>query len=186
MSSILSGQTYFFDNYGPEQGLESSIVYAILQSKDDYIWLGTDAGVARFDGINFINYTTEHGLAPKGVRTIFEDNSGNIWFGHIGGALTRYNGKKFEPLFITDTLPDLDVTSFIHDKDGSLWISTHGDGVYRIENPNEKTARIKYTHYKGGRLGDRVFSSLLHSDGTLYFVTDLGIRKYIPAENTFQ
>jgi ligand-binding sensor domain-containing protein/serine phosphatase RsbU (regulator of sigma subunit) len=186
ISDILFGQTYFFDNYGPEQGLESSIVYAIIQSRDDYIWLGTDAGAARFDGINFINYTTEDHLAPKGVRTILEDNSGNIWFGHIGGALTRYDGKSFEPIFITDTLPDLDVTSFIQDKDGFLWISTHGDGVYKIENPNDKKEKIRYTHYKGGRLGDRVFSSLLHSDGTLYFVTDLGIRKYNPAKNTFQ
>ncbi len=186
ISNIISAQTYFFDSYGPEQGLESSIVYAVLQSRDDYIWLGTDAGAARFDGNNFINYTAEDGLAPKGVRTIFEDNSGNIWFGHIGGPLTKYDGKSFESIFITDTLPDLDVTSFIQDKDGSLWISTHGDGVYRIKNPDEKKSRIEYAHYKGGRLGDRVFSSMLHSDGSLYFVTDMGIRKYNPAENTFQ
>jgi ligand-binding sensor domain-containing protein/serine phosphatase RsbU (regulator of sigma subunit) len=182
----LQAQTYFFDNYGPEQGLESSKVFSIIQAREDYIWIGTDAGATRFDGINIINYTTENGLAPKGVRTVFEDNSGNIWFGHFGGAITRYNGKKFEPLYITDTISDLVITSFIHDKDGFLWISTHGDGVYKIENPDEKINRIKYTHYKGGRLGDRVFSSMLHSDGTLYFVTDLGIKKYKPDENTFQ
>ncbi|MBN2213889.1 MAG: SpoIIE family protein phosphatase [Bacteroidales bacterium] len=186
LCGIISGQTYFFDNYGPEQGLISSKVYSIIQARDDYIWLGTVAGATRFDGTSFINYKTEDGLAPKGVRTIFEDNSGNIWFGHIGGALTRYNGKIFESIFITDTLPDLDVTSIIHDKDGCLWISTSLDGVYKIENPDGKTTRINYAHFKGGRLGDRVFNSLLMSDGTLYFVTDLGIKKYIPVENTFQ
>ena len=168
--NFLPAQTYFFDHYGPEQGLESSKVHSIIQAKDDYIWLGTLSGATRFDGINFINYTTEDGLAPKGVRTVFEDNSGNIWFGHIGGALTRFNGKEFESIFITDTLSGLVISSFIQDENGSLWISTYGDGVYKIENPDDKINRIKYAHYKGGRLGDRVFSSLLLSDGTLYFV----------------
>jgi len=183
--NFLPAQTYFFDNYGPEQDL-SSKVHSIIQARDDCIWLGTRSGATRFDGIKFINYTSENDLAPKGVRTVFEDNSGNIWFGHIGGALTRYNESKFESLFITDTIPDLDITSFIQDKNGFLWISTNGDGVYKIENPDDKINRIKYTHYKGGRLGDRVFSSLLLSDGTIYFVTDLGIKKYKADENTFQ
>ena len=184
--NFLPAQTYFFDNYGPEQGLESSNIFSIIQTGNDYIWIGTKLGATRFDGINFINYTTEDGLAPKGVRNIFEDSSGNIWFGHIGGALTRYDGKIFESIFITDTLPNLDISSFIQDDNGHLWISTHGDGVYRIENPDAKKSRFEYTHYKGGRLGDRVFSSLLLSDGTIYFVTDLGIKKYKPEENSFQ
>ena len=179
-------QTYFFDNYGPEQGLESSKVYSIIQAKDDYIWLGTLSGATRFDGINFINYTTENGLAPKGVRTIYEDKNNNLWFGHIGGGLTRYNGKTFESIFITDTLPNLDITSFIQDNKGTLWVATFADGVYKIENPNDKISSLKYTHFKGGRVGDRVFSSLLRSDGTLYFVTDYGIKIYEPSENTFR
>ena len=116
--NFLPAQTYFFDNYGPEQGLESSNIFSIIQTGNDYIWIGTKLGATRFDGINFINYTTEDGLAPKGVRNIFEDSSGNIWFGHIGGALTRYDGKIFESIFITDTLPNLDISSFIQDDNG--------------------------------------------------------------------
>ena len=182
----LTAQTYFFDNYGPEQGLESSKIYSIIQTKDDYIWLGTLAGATKFDGINFINYTTENGLASKGVRVVFESNSGKLWFGHEGGGLTRYDGKNFESLYITDTLPDLNITSITHDAEGSLWVTTSMDGVFRINNPDDAITSLKYVHYKGKSLGDRVYSSLLLSDSTLFFVTDLGIKKFIPEKNTFQ
>ncbi|MBN2613938.1 MAG: SpoIIE family protein phosphatase [Bacteroidales bacterium] len=184
---FVHSQTYFFDNYGPEQDLGSSKIYSIIQARDGYIWLGTQAGATKFDGINFINFTSnKNGLASKGVRVVFEDSGHNIWFGHEGGGLTRYDGKKFESIYITDTLPDLNITSIINDNKGELWISTSMDGVYRILNPSKEISKLKYVHYKGNRLGDRVYSSLLFSDGRLFFVTDLGIKMFLPGKNTFQ
>jgi len=53
MPSILQSQSYYFDNYSVEDGLNSSKVYSLLQDQNDYIWLGTAGGVSRFDGINF-------------------------------------------------------------------------------------------------------------------------------------
>ncbi|MFO7657718.1 MAG: two-component regulator propeller domain-containing protein [Bacteroidales bacterium] len=183
----VNAQTFFFDNYGPEQELGSSKIFSIIQAHDGYIWLGTQSGATKFDGINFINYTSnKNGLASKGVRVIFEDRNHNIWFGHEGGGLTRYNGKKFESFYITDTLPDLNITSIINDNKGTIWISTSMDGVYRILNPAKEKNSLKYVHYKGNRIGDRVYSSLLLSDGKIFFVTDLGIKMYLPEENTFR
>lgn len=179
-------QSYFFDNYGSEQGLESSKVYSIIQSGDDYIWLGTKAGASRFNGVSFQNYSVEDGLAKGGVRVVFEDKKGSIWFGHEGGAITRFDGKKFENAYITDTLPDLNITSIVSTTDGNIWISTSGDGVYRITNPGGDLRRIKYQHFKGKKLGDRIFNSILTSSGDLFFVTDNGIRRYLPESNSFQ
>ena len=98
MPSILQSQSYYFDSYSVEDGLNSSKVYSLLQDQNDYIWLGTAGGVSRFDGINFENFTSENGLAPKGVFTVFTDSKANLWLGHLDGGISRYDGTKFEIL----------------------------------------------------------------------------------------
>ena len=48
-------QTYFFEKYGVEQGLSSSKVYSVIQDKNDWIWIGTESGISRFNGSRFEN-----------------------------------------------------------------------------------------------------------------------------------
>src|SRR4030042_4923722 len=126
LSQTSKTQTYFFDLYSVQQGLAQSKVYTIIQDKNDYIWIGTDGGVSRFDGVLFENFTTEDGLAINGVQAIIQDNSGTIWFGHKSGGITRYNGKNFERLDSLSQLLKSDITSFSIDQDRKLWIATAG------------------------------------------------------------
>jgi streptogramin lyase len=174
-------QTYFFDIYGVQQGLAQSKVYTIIQDRDDYVWLGTDGGASRFDGVLFENFTTEDGLAINGVQAIIQDKSGKIWFGHKGGGLTRFDGKKFEQAGLLQN----DITSFSIDRYDRLWITTAGSGVVCIMNPDTSINDLTYEQYLGKRLSDQVFSSYVGRDSTLYFVTDIGIKKYNPEENDF-
>jgi ligand-binding sensor domain-containing protein/serine phosphatase RsbU (regulator of sigma subunit) len=158
-----------------------------VQDKLQYIWLGTKAGVSRFDGNNFINYTNENELAPGGVRVLFIDFNNNIWLGHEGGGISRINGKKFEKIDILDTLIRSNITSIIQDRDNQLWITTEKDGALVIKNPQDSQYDLKYEHFlKGKSLGDQVFSSMVASDGTLYFITSAGIRKYNKEKNIFE
>jgi ligand-binding sensor domain-containing protein len=180
-------QTYFFDNYSRTEGLEQSKVYCIVQDKLQYIWLGTKDGVSRFDGINFLNYTTENDLAPGGVRVMFIDSYNSLWLGHEGGGISRYNGKTFEKIVLADTLVRSDITSIIQDKDNQLWVTTEKDGALVIKNPQASKYDLKYGHFLNGKsLGDQVFSSMSASDGTLYFITSAGIRKYNKGKNSFE
>jgi ligand-binding sensor domain-containing protein/serine phosphatase RsbU (regulator of sigma subunit) len=181
-----TGQTYYFDNYSTEEGLDQSKVYTIMQDNNDYIWLGTEAGVSQFDGITFINYTTVNGLAEGGVRTIFQDSFGNMWLGHNGGGLTRYTDGKFEAVELSDSILLNDIWSIVQDNDGKLWLTTWGDGAYVFQNPDDKINNLKFEHYKGKSLSDIVYNSLLTSYGELYFLTDIGIKKYNRKENNFE
>ena len=74
--SILFSQNYYFDSYGVAEGLAQSTVYDIIQDQNDYLWLGTGAGVSRFNGKEFVNYSLENGMSENGVRTIFNDKDG--------------------------------------------------------------------------------------------------------------
>jgi len=185
LSHGLRAQTYFFDQYSVGQGLAQSKVYTIIQDRNDYIWLGTEGGVSRFDGITFENFTSENGLAVNGVQAILEDSAGVIWLGHRGGGITRFNGKSFEKLEIFSLFLDSDVTPFTEDHPGNIWITTAGDGVICVWNPEAAPDELQYEHYLGKRLSDQIFQSYLGRDGTLYLITDIGIKMYNPAENDF-
>ncbi len=180
-------QTYFFDNYSHAEGLEQSRVYAIAQDNQQYIWLGTKAGVSKFDGISFISYTTENGLAPGGVLVLLIDKNQNIWMGHQGGCISRFDGSKIERIGVLDSLIHSDIMSFTEDSDNQLWITTEKNGAFVIKNPKSDAGNLKYESFlKGKNLGDQVFNSMVASDRSLYFITSAGIRKYNKEKNRFE
>jgi len=185
-NTSLISQTYFFDNYSTPQGFESK-VYAIVQDKHHYVWLGTQTGASKFDGNTFLSYSAEDGLNQGGVRVLFIDRDDVLWMGHEGGGITRFNGKSFERIPVIDTLLRSNITSISQDHNGQIWITTELDGALRIKNPVEPAPFFEFEHYlKGKSLGDQVFNSLVTSTGDLYFITNVGIRKYNHAGNSFE
>jgi ligand-binding sensor domain-containing protein/serine phosphatase RsbU (regulator of sigma subunit) len=182
----LHAQTYFFDNYSTQQGFESK-VYAIVQDKNHHVWLGTPTGVSEFDGNNFVTYTQDKGLAEGSVRILFIDNNDALWLGHEGGGITRRNGKVFEKITLLDSVLRSNITSIIQDKDNQLWITTESDGILVIKNPEDPAPFMEFEHYlKGKSLWHQVFGSLSTADGNLYFITNVGIRKYNKTGNSFE
>lgn len=179
-------QSYYFDNYSVADGLAQSKVYALIQDRQAYVWVGTEAGVSKFDGVTFTNYSVENGLAAGGVRTIFQDSRGNIWFGHNGGGLSRYNGKRFQTSSLGGEIIRSDITSILETDEGKLWITSAESGAVLIHNPFEELSTISFEQYKGNRLSDRVFYSYKDSQGRLYFFTDMGITTFSLELNDFE
>jgi ligand-binding sensor domain-containing protein len=71
-------------------------IYSINQDNNGDLWIGTvDAGVWRYDGNNFTNYTTKDGLTSNAVNVIYKDKKGELWFGTDGDGICRFNGKFF-------------------------------------------------------------------------------------------
>lgn len=171
-------QKYFFDNYSVSEGLAQSTVYSILQDREDNYWMGTQAGLSRFDGVVFVNYTAEDGIAEGGVRALFEDSNGNIWAGHDGGGVTRYDGDRFKRFDQAELHLKSNITTIIEDAEGHLWITSQESGAAMLKNPGAPLDSIRYEMYLGRRLSDRIFSSFLSDDGSLYFVTDPVVKRY--------
>ena len=55
-----------------------------------------DCGLWRFNGIKFINYTTNEGLTSDIIQAIYKDKYGKLWFGTDGGGVFTWNGKEFK------------------------------------------------------------------------------------------
>ncbi|MBI9055369.1 MAG: SpoIIE family protein phosphatase [Bacteroidales bacterium] len=186
ISTSTTAQTYYFDNYGVKEGLPQSKVYDVIQDNDGYLWLASESGISKFDGVNFHNYTSEDGLAEGGIKAIIKDPKGNIWMGHKSGKITLYNGKDFQIHPIGEQLT-VEITSFLYDTDNILWITTLGDGLIKLENPFELDPnKLIFEQFKGKQLGDRVFSGTIAKNNTVFFITEAGIKKYNKKENSFE
>ncbi len=181
-----SGQNYYFDNYSVIEGLEQSKVYAVEQDDKGYVWLGTKSGISRFDGKDFENYQPSDGIAERAVRTIHKDQDGNVWFGHNAGSITVYDGQKFIIHPVSDSI-DADISALVQDKSGRIWITTDGDGIYRIDRENQlDTALFTTHHYIGKEVGDRAFGVTVTYEGDLYFITAALIKKYDEESDSFK
>ena len=186
LPAFLSAQTYYFDNYSVKEGLSQSSVRVAYQDSEGYVWLGTQSGVSRFDGIDFINYTVNDGLAGNSVKCILEDTIGALWMGHLGGGISRFNDGTFNVIQPDTFKLSSDVVSIVRDQSGNLWFATVGDGAIRMTMPEDTTQRSIFYSYHGEEgLSDRVFQIYEGNDGTLYFITDAGIKTYDENEDKF-
>jgi ligand-binding sensor domain-containing protein len=120
----------------------SARFFSVLEDRKGNFWFASiGSGVFYYDGkssptgqAGFRNYTTKEGLANDQVPHIYEDKTGNIWFGTQNGA-SRYDGKSFRNYKMNEESPDSnvwvkdhnDVNSIIEDKTGRFWFGTRGN-----------------------------------------------------------
>jgi len=122
-----------------EHGLPQDTVRAIAQTKDGYLWIGTDEGLAQFDGYDFVVFNKENGALPSNsVGALWAARDGSLWIGTLGG-LTRYQNRKFTTFTKKDGLGDDSVNSITEDKSGAIWVAA-GIFVNRYQNG-------KFTNY---------------------------------------
>ena len=95
---------YSLRNYNVENGLPSSEVYDVVQGSDGYMWFTTDRGVSKFNGYDFINYTTKDGLLDNVNFEIIKDAKDRIWILSIGGALCYFEKNNFIEYAYNDVL----------------------------------------------------------------------------------
>jgi ligand-binding sensor domain-containing protein len=105
-------------------GLPSNYVRAIVQDGMEY-WIGTDAGAARFDGVDWTVYNTQNsGLPHNNVRAILIDGA-DKWFGTAGGGIARFDGTNWTVFnTLNSMLPFNTVLSMTMDEEGQLWIGS--------------------------------------------------------------
>jgi ligand-binding sensor domain-containing protein/signal transduction histidine kinase len=125
---------YIVAHWGTDEGLPHNQVRCIFQTRDGYLWIGTQQGLARFDGLTFTLYN-EHNTPelPHNLITSFAETSdGSLWIGTSGG-LARYQNGQFTEYGLADGLKAETVNDLCVAPDGSLWIGGRG-GITRWKN----------------------------------------------------
>jgi signal transduction histidine kinase/ligand-binding sensor domain-containing protein len=117
-------QIWMDRRFTTEDGLPGNIVKAVLQAQNGYLWVGTEEGLARFDGRQFRTFTAENTPALKvigqTVWSLAEDDDGTIWAGIFGGLL-RIRGS--ECTAFTNGLPQRFILQAQPAGDGSIWVA---------------------------------------------------------------
>jgi signal transduction histidine kinase/ligand-binding sensor domain-containing protein len=134
-SAIGAGNpAWFARDWQSEDGLPNNTIFALAQTPDGYLWLGTRTGLVRFDGIRFEEFSPTNFVAPpnRGIITMLKGRAGDLWLAMDRGALVRLNGRRTQAF--TDGLPSSIPGSLAEDAEGTLWVSYHGGSVYRLSN----------------------------------------------------
>ncbi len=104
-----------------QDGLPQDTIRTVAQTSDGYLWIGTDEGLARFDGYEFTSFDKAHGELPSNSITALAPTAdGSLWIGTPNG-LTLYRDRRFRTYTTRDGLPDNSITNLSTDHAGAVW-----------------------------------------------------------------
>src|ERR1700691_328743 len=163
-----------------ESGLPENSVHSIAQTNDGYLWMGTEEGLTRFDGVRFVTFTFHNapGLASYFIQTLAASRDGSLWAGtdsglsHYHASPTSPQGGKFETLTTKDGLADDHINALCEDREGGMWVGT-GQGLNRIVDGHVENWTT------GHGLADPAVNALVvDGGGTLWVGTGKGLSRF--------
>lgn len=107
--------------YNNTNGMVSSEANSICGTEDGYIWLGSYAGLTRYDGKEF-EFIREGGLVN--VVCMMNDSSGRLWIGTNDAGIARYENGRYTYFTMEDGLPSNTVKCFAEDENGNVYVGT--------------------------------------------------------------
>ena len=165
---------YGIDRWDDRAGLPQNSVQAIAQTSDGYLWLGTQEGLLRFDGVRFRTYdeTSTPALRKPYIWALEADGDGSLWIGTEEGGLTHFKDGRFRSIGVEDGLPAKWVNAIKRDRDGNLWVGTIGGGLARIRG-----GRIERFDSARGLPAKMILSIAVDAAGIVWVATPAGLAR---------
>jgi ligand-binding sensor domain-containing protein/signal transduction histidine kinase/CheY-like chemotaxis protein len=166
---------YSHESWTGEDGLPQNTVFAVTQTRDGYVWLGTWEGLVRFDGARFTTYDRRNTpeLRGQAVLALVEDGSGVLWLGTDRG-LVAYEKGRFRRVRTEGEWAETQVRALALGE-GALWVGTPL-GVARVPLVGDGPWRY-YTARDGLPGRGEVLSLLFDRGGTLWVGTNVGLAR---------
>lgn len=147
--------------------IQDGIVSSLLPNPDGGIWIGTDDALFKVLNKQVKRFTGDDGIPDGGndlINTLYLDRQGTVWIGASGGAATV--GLDQKPMRSGLDIHGINVTAFLEDGSGTLWIGTNSNGLYRV------TASGLENFTADGALSDQAIISLhVDQEGSLWIGT---------------
>ena len=125
---------YRFDQWTADNGLPQNSVTSIAQTADGYLWLTTNDGLVRFDGVRFtvFNKSNSPSLPNNRLDKMVADGN-DLWIRIEGGNLVRFRNGKFRQFTSADGLLSDNALSIKKGLDGKILVYSY-EGIFRFEN----------------------------------------------------
>ncbi|MGD3542159.1 two-component regulator propeller domain-containing protein, partial [Xanthomonas citri pv. citri] len=126
-----------------DQGLPNPVATALAQDGDGYIWVGTQAGLARWNGYrfrSFVHVASDLGSLPGDfIQALHTDPGGRLWVGTANAGLTMFDQRTEKFVRPADELSHGAINAIASDNQGRLWVGT--PTALKLYNVAEGTVR---------------------------------------------
>jgi ligand-binding sensor domain-containing protein/signal transduction histidine kinase len=114
------------------EGFTRGVIHDVTQTPDGYLWLGTESGMVRFDGVQRVPWTPPGGeqLASSNIRSLLVTRDGTLWIGTAKGLASWSSGR----LIRYAELDNGHIGSLVEDREGSVWAAAL--------NPDSRTGKL--------------------------------------------
>ena len=156
-------------------GFLKGAVRSIVQTSDGYLWLGTEFGLVRFDGVRFVPWDPPSGqrLPSTNIRSLLAARDGTLWIGTLEGLASWKDGN----LKLYGELAQQNVLSLLEDREGKVWA-----GSFAV--PKAKLCQIQSGDVKcygdDGSLGQWVWSLYEDDEGQIWAGAETGLWRWKP------
>lgn len=172
-----------FDRLSIENGLSQITVHSIMQDSKGFLWFGTEDGLNRYDGYNFLIYrydpTDTNSISDNFIWAIFEDSDSNLWIGTNGGGLNRYKYQtnSFEHFYHNPqdekSISENNIRAIAQSDDGKLFVGTNNRGLNEFNYDTKTFQRINLAKYLKGEASSNAIRALFFDkNDTLWIGTE--------------
>jgi len=168
------------------EGFSQGQVTSIAQTPDGYLWIGTELGLLRFDGVRAVSWHPpghEH-LPNRWIRTLFVAPDGTLWIGTLGGLASWKNGK----LTHYPELSEHSVNTLLSDREGTVWAGGYAGGLGRVTVARGTLCAIRNgaTQCEDSGFGRWVGTLYEDKGGDLWATADAGLWRLRPGAREHQ
>jgi len=157
-----------------DAGLPENSVLSMAETPDGYLWLGTEEGLVRFDGVRFTTYTKRSapGIGSNEILALLVDHENTLWIGTRDGGLSCFRNGQFTSFDSRGQLAGSSILALHEDAHGSLWIGTDGYGLVQLED-----GKIHAYTKRDGLADNSVFSIASDAQGNIWIGTHNGLSR---------
>ena len=178
--------TPVFRSYDVAEGLPSTLVYSVTQDHTGYIWIGTHAGLVRYDSRTFRVFRHEPeqpaSLAADDISALLVDRAGQLWVGGEGTGLNLYEPRDgsfrhwLHDPNQQNSLSANDVMAIAQDKAGAIWVGVYAGGLNRLDADGKGFTHLRHHDNNPASIAsDNVTALAPDAANGLWIGTDAGL-----------
>ena len=180
----------------PSEGLPQGTVYDSLQDSQGFVWLATEDGLIRYDGLELYRYaysrTAGEGLPGNFIREIVEDAHHDLWIAIKDAGLTRWNRAtdsftrfRHDPKDPGSLASDV-TRAVLVDARGRVWVGMNDAGIDILDPASGRIEHRRHDPHNADSLSDdQIFSLALDRSGAVWVGTAAGLDRWQPERNAF-
>lgn len=190
----------YWEYYGEKEGLSDANVTCFLRDKDNFLWIGTENGLNRWDGYHFDVFLPENrnknSLSDAFISDLAQDEKGNIWIAtHKGLNVFSPEKQTFESIFRHDSLPfslpNNWINSLLFTENQELWLACDNRDLVKYDPKTQQFLPMNWrpfclSHIELAQKVDyiSILKMTLKNPQTICLYTTIGLFDFDTKENS--